>query len=69
MSITKIGINDMRGFLGSDFDDFLAEEEIKQEVETAALEKVACLLVCGLEDEQIEAVKIVLHHDGFLQKK
>jgi len=44
----------MNEYIGSDFDDFLAEEGILQEVEAAAIKKVvACLVKQGMDEAQI----------------
>jgi antitoxin HicB len=49
----------MNDYIGSDFDDFLAEEGILQEVEAAAIKKViAALVKQGMDDARISKAEM-----------
>jgi DNA-binding phage protein len=49
----------MNEYIGSDFDDFLSEEGILQEVDAAAIKKVvACLVKQGMDEAQITKVEM-----------
>ena len=49
----------MNEYIGSDFDDFLSEEGILQEVEAAAIKKVvACLVKQGMDEARLTKVEM-----------